>query len=139
MNIINQQKNQVKKLAKKYGLNLVLLFGSRVDDKYIYPESDIDIAILGNQNLDLMQEARINTKLMEIFRTDKIDLTNLRIAPPLLKYEIANNSEILYEEKPDVFDRFEVYAFKSHIEAKPLYDSIEQSVKDFTKNIKVKV
>ena len=74
---------KIKELAGKYHLSLVLLFGSRATGK-IHARSDFDVAYLSEKPLDLMDEARMLCDLMPIFRSDKIDLVNLKKAPPLL-------------------------------------------------------
>lgn len=114
---------KIQKLAKKYQLYLVLLFGSRAADKTnVHAESDFDIAYLSKKPLNLMKEAKLVCELMPIFQSDKIDLVNLKKAPPLLFYAALNNCLLLYEENPLTFFNLRSYAYKRYIETKPLYE-----------------
>jgi len=71
---VKSHKEKIKEIAKKYDLDLVLLFGSQVKDKkYLHQESDFDIAYLSKKDLNLMEEAQLICDLMPIFKSEKID------------------------------------------------------------------
>ena len=79
----------IKKIAQKYNLELILLFGSRVNGK-ISKESDFDIAYLSKRELNMEEEVGLNCDLMRIFQSDMVDLTNVRRANPLLLKKISD-------------------------------------------------
>lgn len=110
----------IKNLVKKYDLKLLLLFGSRADDTY-HEKSDFDIAYLSSRNLNLNDESQLIVDLAPLFKSEQIDLVNLKTAPPLLYYAIFQKPKILHEGAPLLFASLRVYAFKKYIEAKPLY------------------
>ena len=45
-----EQKEKIKKLARKYQLKVVILFGSQVKRKALHQESDFDVAYLSEKN-----------------------------------------------------------------------------------------
>jgi len=90
----NSQK--IKAIADKYDLELLLLFGSRVNGKMLHKESDFDVAYLSDKKLDLMEESRLIIELMPIFKSDKIDLANVKMAHPLLLKQIFANHKIIF-------------------------------------------
>ena len=108
---IENIKPKIAKLAEKYGLSLVLLFGSQATGK-THPRSDVDIAYLSEKPVDLMEESAISVALMDIFKTSFIDLVSLRNASPLLQKEIADNATVVYESKKSLFNEFIINAFK---------------------------
>ncbi len=118
---VKKQSGRLKKLAKKYHLSLILLFGSRASGQ-THKNSDFDIAYLSDNGLDLGQEAKLIVELFPFFRSENIDLANLRNAPPLLFFAIFNDCQVLYEKKPLLFASLRAYAFKKYIETKPLYE-----------------
>jgi len=130
MEITPNQKEKINQLAQKYHLKMILLFGSQVSGK-LNQESDIDIAFLSKKNLSFKQEYFLNYELTNIFQNHQIDTTNLRKAPPLLMKEILNNSQILYQSAPMIFDAFEVYALQRYQEALPLFVMHQQAIKNF--------
>lgn len=120
MRITKKQKDKIKKLAKKYDLKMVLLFGSQATGK-THKESDIDIAFLPEKKISFKDDYYLNYEFTNIFQNDKIDTVNLRGANPLLMYAIFKNPKILYEKDRFIFYNYENYAFKRYVEeAKPL-------------------
>jgi predicted nucleotidyltransferase len=122
--------------AEKYNLNLLLLFGSRVDEKkFLTEESDFDIAYLSAKDLDLEEEAKLICDLMPIFRSENIDLVNLKKASPFLFYSIFQNCQVLYADNPLLFYYLRSYAFKKYIETKPLYQKKSERINELIKNL----
>lgn len=115
------KKELLGKIAQKYSLELVLLFGSRAQKKN-HRESDFDIAYLSKKDLNLKEESKLIVELAPIFQSENIDLVNLRKAPPLLFYAIAKDCKALYERSPLSFANLRAYSFKKYIETKSLYE-----------------
>ncbi len=118
----------IKKSASKYRLKLLLLFGSRVDGT-ASPESDFDVAYLASRDLDLNREARLIVELAPVFRSENIDLVNLKKAPPLLFYAITARCRVIYEKDPLMFPTMRAYAFKKYVETRPLREMEYQRLK----------
>jgi len=122
MDLSEKQKDHLAKIAQKYSLELILLFGSRIEKK-LHQESDYDVAYLSSRHLDLMEEAQLIVDLAPIFKSENIDLVNLKRANPLLLYAITKNCQVIYEKKPLTFASLRAYAFKKYVETKPLYEA----------------
>lgn len=130
-----KKKSLLKKIAQKFSLELILLFGSRVEKPgNLHQESDFDVAYLGSRHLDLMEEAQLIIDLVPIFQSENIDLVNLKKASPLLLYAITKNCQVLYEKKALTFAALRAYAFKKYVETKPLY---EEKYKRLQETIKI--
>lgn len=123
MNRINNTK-QLEKIAQKHDLEMLLLFGSRAEanNKYLRQDSDFDIAYLAKNNLDLSKEARLICDLMPVFKSDKIDLANIKKAGPLLLHEIFKTHKILFCADLEKYFQYQMYALRKYREAKPLFD-----------------
>lgn len=130
MQITSQQKQAIAKLAQKYHLKMILLFGSQVSGR-LNQESDIDIAFLPQKDLSFQEECLFNYELTAIFQNDKIDTTNLKKAPPLLMKSILDKCQVIYQSESMIFDAFEVYALQRYQEAVPLFRMHEQAIKNF--------
>ena len=119
---MEKEKNkQIKKIAKKYDLELLLLFGSRVNKKFLHKESDFDIAYLSERELSGQEQVDLNCDLMDIFHSDKIDTVNLRKANPLLRYQIAAKSELLYGDEMEYLG-FKAFGFKDYVLHRSLFE-----------------
>ena len=130
MELDKKQKKELKRICKKYHLKMVLLFGSQISGQ-LNKESDIDIAVLPEKKIDFHQETMLNYELTRIFRTDKIDLVNLRTASPLLARQIIDHSKILYEIRSDIFSRYKLYVLQRYREATPLFIMHKKAIESF--------
>jgi uncharacterized protein len=118
---ITEIKPKMEKLAEKYHLSLVLLFGSQATSK-IHAHSDFDVAYLSEKPLDLMDESRLICDLMPVFRSDKVDIVNLKKAPPLLMKRIFDQHQILFCEDNAQYFNYQMYALRRYLEAKELFE-----------------
>lgn len=131
MVITEKQSQKIKEIAEKYHLKMVLLFGSRVDEKNIHKESDYDIAYLPEKSFDFNEECYLNFEFTSAMPSDRVDTVDLRKTPPLLMQQIIGRYKILYEKERNTFNNFEVYALQRYSEAAPLFKMIEFSLKKF--------
>lgn len=114
-------KPHIAKLAKKYDLTLVVLFGSQATGQ-THRESDVDVAYMSEEKLSFDDEALLNTDLTGIFQNDKVSLVNLKTASPLLLKQIVTNAVVLYEKEPHLFVEMFLYALRMYEEAEPLFE-----------------
>ena len=132
-------KPKIAELAEKYGLSLVLLFGSQVTGK-AHAKSDVDIAFLSDNPLDLMQESALSVSLMQIFKTNFVDIVSLRNASPLLQKEIVNSAIVAYESRKSLFNEFVINAIKKYFETKPLFnlrsEYLDYKINQYKKELK---
>ena len=111
-------------------LELVVRFGSSVAGR-MRPDSDIDIAVLGERELTLEERGRVLARLAQRhgFPEDRIDLVDLRAASPLLLHEVAENGDLL-EGDPDDLLRFRVSACKVYQDTARLRRARERHLRD---------
>lgn len=119
MKLTNQQKQELSKLAKKYKLKLIMLFGSFSNGKN-RTGSDFDISVLGENRAIIKKDIKLIEELSRIIRKD-IDLSIINSADPLLKYQIAKNCVLLYGKKSD-FINFKVRASLEYMDNKKFFD-----------------
>ncbi len=123
-------RNVVKKLAEKYKLSLVVLFGSQVSGK-THPESDTDIAFISREPMQVMDTIRMQMEFSEELKINDLDLVDLRGKPPLFLKQVALNGIALYETSRAVFTQFRIYAVKLYIEYRPLFLMRRASLEKF--------
>lgn len=104
-------KRKLTQIVKKYGLNLIVLFGSYATRRLPKQESDIDIAIRTTRRLTAEEEIDLISQLSLLFPAE-IDITFLNEADSVLICEIARDGIPLYEQNPDSFVEFQLYATK---------------------------
>ncbi len=104
-------KAKFKKLAKKYDLDLLILFGScsQKEDNHL---SDLDIAFYRQKYMPEDEEEQLWEELLFMVRKDKVDFINLKTHhSALLRYEIFVKGTPLFEKKAGLFAkmRWEAY------------------------------
>lgn len=130
MENLDKIKEKAEKLARKYNLDLLVLFGSRVSGK-IHKDSDYDIGYISNRSKSLEEKIKMEFEVSEDLRIGKIDLVDLKKASPLLMKNVANNSILLYQKESTLYARFKIYALKLFVEAKRLFDLREAVIRKF--------
>lgn len=106
----------LQQIARSYDFTLLVSFGSYNTDRFT-AESDIDLGYLSKTALDASQQLALMQDFISLFGRDKIDLVDLSIASPLLLYEVACNSQVLYEED-DSYLKFKLRASARYADTK---------------------
>ena len=128
-------KPQIKKLAQKYGLSLVVLFGSQVTGR-THKESDVDFAFTADKYISPRETAEIIFDFTRCLKIGaNIELVNLKNASPLLLKQIAMNSLLMHEKEPHAYNLFKIYAIKKYMEDSKLLKLRNLSLNKFLQKI----
>ncbi len=120
MDVTQKQSERISDIAGIYGLELVLLFGSRVRGK-VHKESDFDVAYVSKKKLDFEQEYHLNYEFTRVFGHDEVDTVDIRKAAPLLMNQIFKDHQILFCSDMTKYHKYKIYAVKRYMEAAPLF------------------
>lgn len=101
-------KPHIAKLAEKYGLSLVVLFGSQATERTQH-KSDIDIAVLGEQDIDRL---RVGIVLEAVLERSDVEVIDMRTASPTMRYVIARDGKVLYERNAERFASWKLWAMR---------------------------
>jgi len=120
MEITEAQKDQVREIGEKFGLKLILLYGSYA--KGTQTElSDLDIAVMGKKPLDFNVHIKLYGEFSGVFGDIKrdLDVQLLERKDPLFLYQVAKNSQLFYGTTFD-YNEFRAYAFRAYRDSKDL-------------------
>jgi predicted nucleotidyltransferase len=124
-------KKQLSKILKKKKVILAYLFGSQAKGK-TGPLSDIDIAISFDESVQANKrfDLRLETmgQLMDLFKTDEIDLVVLNDAPSLLSHRILKEGILIFSDNDKKRLEFEVKAILKYLDWKPYLDKYTREV-----------
>ncbi|MCX6739060.1 MAG: nucleotidyltransferase domain-containing protein [Candidatus Parcubacteria bacterium] len=111
---------KIKQFAEKHGLRLVVLFGSQSRGE---PRvgSDTDIALLSEEKKSVREISEMQIEFSEMLHVKEVEMVDLLGRTPLFLKQVSDDGKVLYEQKPGIFDEFQIYAFKRYVEAKPLF------------------
>ncbi len=121
-------KKKIKKVAEKYRLKLVILYGSRARGTE-KETSDIDIAVLGTNPLDFDAVLSIMGELSAVFKSDAIDVKSLHFTDPFFRYQVTKDGVLLFGRERD-FVSFKAYAFRDYIDSQSLLKLKEKLVRE---------
>jgi len=131
MNIdIQAKKKEIAKIAEKYGLDMVVLFGSQATGN-THPKSDVDIGYTSPTQLELSTRFKIEIELSKLLGREDIEFVDLRRISPVMKKIIADEGILLYQRVLGMFVIFKMYAFKLYVETRPLRELRYQSLRHF--------
>ena len=136
--ILSKKQNKIlEKLAEKYDLKLILLFGSYASGK-THKNSDFDIAVFFDREkrevLNLDDELGIIAKLTDSFEK-KIDLSVINHANPLLLKQISRNCRLLFGNVQD-FNNFNLFAFHRYNDYAPFFAMESRFVSEQIRKLK---
>jgi len=113
------QKPKVAKIAKKFQLKLVVIFGSFANGKN-RADSDLDVAVLSSKEISFKEQINLTNELAAVFNKD-IDLSVLNKANPLLLFQASKNPILLYGNREE-FLKFKLYAFNVYNDYAPYFE-----------------
>ena len=106
MNITQELKNDMALLACKHSLSCVVLFGSQATG-VIHPKSDIDIAVLCKNNVDMLS---LTIDFYKLFKREDVEVVDLGTASPTMMYAVVKDGKLLYENEIGAFLKWKLYA-----------------------------
>lgn len=126
-------RRRMARIAKRYGLDLIVLFGSQRKGGTT-ARSDVDVAVLWTTRPrpivrkpwrpSLLREGALVNDLSDALTVgDNLDLAVLNDASPLLLWEVARHGLCLYEAAPGRFEEFWLYALHMWRENAHRYDA----------------
>lgn len=133
MEIIIEKQELLKEIADKYGLKLILLFGSQFKGK-THQESDYDIAYLTDKNLSFEDEGGIIidfVKIIGIKDERLINISNIKKAGVFLLKEIFDKHQVLFSSDKNIYDSYKIFAIKNFLENRPLFDLRDFLIKKY--------
>ena len=119
-------KAQLEPVARRYGLRLIVLFGSQVTGR-THPESDVDVAILARRPLTMSKRLSLWRDLSGAFQTD-VDLTLLDHASPVLLNRIARHGQLLYESGRWEWENYRGYCLRRFWDSAKFIEATERYV-----------
>lgn len=121
MLLTKKQKEKINQIGKKYNLKLILLYGSFARGEN-HPGSDLDIAVLGKESINLDTLLNIYYEMCLIFGNDplgELDLSSLHDVNPLFRFYVMRDSMLLFGKTVDYYS-FKAYAFRDYQESRSL-------------------
>lgn len=119
---------RLKQVCEKYNLLFILLHGSQVTGK-THPKSDYDIAVFQkdrDKRLDLLS---LYSDLAILLKKDKVDITNLTYANPLLAQNVSLKSKLLAGSRKE-YDKFCLLTFHKYSDYLPYLKREAKIVKE---------
>jgi len=118
MKITKKQQEKINKIGKKYNLKLAVIYGSFAKGKN-RQTSDLDIAVLGERELDFKTILELYSEFSDVFRDKEIDIKSLHRVDPFFRYQVMRDSILIYGKSLE-YHNFKAYAFQAYMDSKDL-------------------
>lgn len=114
--IDNKTKTKITRIAKKYGLDFVALFGSAARNR-ARSGSDIDIAVLAHTPFDV---SRFSEELGVAIGRNDVEVADLSVPSPFLWRAVAEDGVSLFEYRSGSFSLWKLRAQNLWFDTAPL-------------------
>ncbi len=116
---------ELNEIAKRYGVRLVLQFGSSVTGK-THARSDVDIAVLLDRpKISFQEYADILEDFQRLFLGREVDLALINHADPLFLKKITEDCQILFGCVKQL-QELKIYAFKRYQDHRKYFEMERQ-------------
>lgn len=123
--------NKIKDILADFGLELLILFGS-YESQSFNENSDIDLAVKVKKIDSLKKnQDHVLYSISKIFDLRPVDLVVLNHADPLIKFKIASEGKLLYQNEKGLFEKFQVRAAAEHNDARKFYQLDQKFIDNF--------
>lgn len=134
--ILKETKDSIQKLAEKYEIKLVMLFGSSARGTET-KKSDVDIAVLGDKDF---YEKNYSDFLFEMAKLEDIERREIEVVPisdrnPILLYHIFKDGIALYKKSEEEYFRIINWARFIYEDNKRFFYGREKSIRERLKKI----
>lgn len=121
--------NKLKSIAKKFDLDLFVLFGSRAKGNYT-ENSDWDFAFYKKIPLTDKKKEELLFELIEILENDNIDLIEIDVikTPPYLIFNILRTGKVIYEKDKKLYYEMLNNSFIDYIDLEYLLKDIKKKI-----------
>jgi predicted nucleotidyltransferase len=119
--------NQLAPLCARPDIQLVILFGSAATGR-MHGRSDLDLAILGDEPLDLID---LTNQVMILTHRNEADVVDLRRTSPLLAMEVARSGRPLYERSRGLYAQFCSLAYRRYVDTAKLREAQKAAIASF--------
>ncbi len=116
-------------IAERYELYFILLFGSRATGTAT-EESDVDLAVYGRHILTETEKIELVVELSPLFKTERIDLVDVKTAPPLLRKKIFDAYKVIYIKDARLLYQVELTSLYEYKEQSIIYEMRHERLRE---------
>ena len=96
---ISFDKEKIARIAKKYNLVFVILFGSKARKEKPNIETDLDIAVLAKKETDYKLFGNLYSEFSDVFRGENVDVRFLNNSDLLFRHSVVRDGVLLYGDE----------------------------------------
>lgn len=126
INLSSVEKKELIKIAKKYSLNLFILFGSRAKG-VAKNTSDYDFAYLRDKKFTLKDKNNFQNEILKILNYKEFDLIDISVKTPIiLKMEILKNGIVLHKSNNRYYQHIKNNAYFDYVDSQSLLEPTKE-------------
>lgn len=129
------QKKNLRKIGKKFGLDFIILHGSRSTGRVLTKDSDVDIAIYRRGGINSEEFFEIYSQIAQIFKEEDVDVKTLNAKGSLFRYQVVRSGVLIFGDRTS-YNEFKAFIFKEYFDAAPLFRLEEHLLKKHLAGLK---
>ena len=115
IHFVKGDKEKIAKIAQKYKLLFVILFGSKARGEKPNIETDIDIAVLTNRTPGNKLFGNLFSEFSEIFRGENVDVRFLNDSDLLFRNSVVRDGILLFGDESNYLN-FKLLTIKQYVD-----------------------
>ena len=109
---------ELEEFCAGHGIDLLVVFGSVLDEAAVRPPEDLDLAVLPHDVGERWGWAGVVAVLGQLLRSDALDVMDLGRASPLARAEALTRCLSLYESRTGLFAEQQMAAITERMETR---------------------
>jgi len=122
--------NELKKYFEDKSIILAVWIIGSYGTEYQREDSDIDFALLFDEDISLMDEMAISCEISDIIGFENVDTIDLRKSPITLQFKTLNEGREFYERDFIKVSNYMEYVFNRHRDEKYYLESFRKDYYD---------
>lgn len=135
MQTSSEQKENLAKIGKKFGLDFIVLHGSKATGRVLTKDPDLDIAIYRRGGIKPEEFFEIYSQITQVFPEEEVDIKTLNAKGTLFKYQVVRDGILLYGDQT-AYNEFKSFIFKEYLDSASLFLLEKQLLKKHLANLK---
>lgn len=127
---IHFDKEKIAKIAKKYKLLFVVLFGSKARMEKPNVETDLDLAVLTNMSPDYKLFGNLFSEFSDIFRGENVDVRFLNDSDLIFRNSVVRDGVLLYGDENNYLN-FKLLTIKQYVDdGKKYFPALDEKIEN---------
>ena len=132
-------KKEISRIAKKYKIVFVILFGSRARMEKPNSETDLDIAVLAKKETDYKLFGKLFSEFSDVFRGENVDVRFLNGSNLLFRHSVVRDGILLYGDENKYLE-YKLLTIKRYVDdGRKYFPALDEKIENAQRTLEEKL